>query len=367
MIGGFEPKTLAYPFIILAFVYVIDNKWYKAILIISIATYFHFLLGGWFLLVMLIYHLLTYKNFKNLLIIAVLYGILILPFLIYIINGTSHIPQEINGLKYDYLITYIGNSLHTAIFSSVHNFFQYRLLGVLVLMAVWLVSCIFFSKISNEKLKKLNNINIIIIGLIFIFVIISIFDKSGFFLKFLPFRTETIALLFFLIIASGYIYEKLNVSKIRFQIFAIALTFAIPLFLYNSARSLNLSIRYKNNTYNEFYKYVEENTHFDDVFAFTGYRPVYAYGLPSHFDLSFSRKTRRNIFVLFKFIPYSEKIYEWNDRLQEKVMFEQDYSNVWITKKKYKLDYIISMRPIIEEGFILVYNSEDVYLYKLEP
>lgn len=364
MIGGFESKTLAYPFILLSFYYVLINKWFKSVLFVAIATYFHLLLGGWFSLIILIYYLVRHRNLKKPIVYALVYVLLILPIFLYILKGTLKIPGEVNGISYDYLIAYFRNPGHAAIFSSLHAFFYIHLPGILLCIASFIVSYVFLSKIANEKLNELNKVVLISFGFIFLFIVVGSVDNTGFILKFLPYRIETVALLFFLMVVFGFIDESLIDKKMKDQLSYIALTFALPLLIYSALSNINITLTYENDSYDDFYEYVITNTEQQDVFAFIGFHNVLT--IESDLEISFSRNTRRDLFVLFKFVPYGEKIYEWHDRLNELIGIEKEISNIWSTKEKYKIDYLVSKQSLQEVGLEAVFSETGIYLYKLK-
>ena len=108
--------------------------------------------------------------------------------------------------------------------------------------------------------------------------------------------------------------------------------------------------------YHELVNFVKQNTELTDVFLNLG-----------DYELSFSRKTRRDEFVVYKFVPFGgSKIYEWYSRFMEKNKVWNDLSEIKNLKKKYKLDYFICDHAINEGDFLrLVFQNKSYCLYKI--
>ena len=85
------------------------------------------------------------------------------------------------------------------------------------------------------------------------------------------------------------------------------------------------------------------------------------------YELSFSRKTRREEFVLHKLDPGGgEKIYQWYIRIQERKRLWDDLSEIKTLQKKYKLDYFLCDHEVRGGNFLKpVFRNKSYFLYKI--
>ncbi len=81
---GIEAKSFAYIFIFWAIYMILKSNIYHAIVYTAVATYFHALVGGWFLVYLLFYLLLEKQSLKKVFKSGLLYVALTLPFIIFL-------------------------------------------------------------------------------------------------------------------------------------------------------------------------------------------------------------------------------------------------------------------------------------------
>jgi hypothetical protein len=83
-------------------------------------------------------------------------------------------------------------------------------------------------------------------------------------------------------------------------------------------------------------------------------------------DLDFTRRTDRDRFSVFKFVPTSNKlIYDWYRRVQEKDRVRSDISVIGELTKKYRIDFVVSRTPLDDLHLKLVYSNDYYFLYAL--
>ena len=83
--------------------------------------------------------------------------------------------------------------------------------------------------------------------------------------------------------------------------------------------------------------------------------------------ISFSRNTRREVFVIYKFDPGGgKKIYEWYHRILERDKLNQNEGYLDEMLTHYRLDYLLSDHPLDKQTHLnLVFYNKTFYLYKI--
>jgi hypothetical protein len=83
---------------------------------------------------------------------------------------------------------------------------------------------------------------------------------------------------------------------------------------------------------------------------------------PGHLD--FIRQTQRDSFSVYKFVPTTNRlIYEWYQRVLARDQVANDMSALPAIKGKYRIDYILSERPLSGATLRPVYQNEFFHLY----
>jgi hypothetical protein len=83
-------------------------------------------------------------------------------------------------------------------------------------------------------------------------------------------------------------------------------------------------------------------------------------------DLDFVRRTGRDRFSVFKFVPTSNKmIYDWYRRVQEKDRVRRDIGYIGELAKKYRIDFVVSETLLDNPRLRLIYSNDGYFLYSL--
>lgn len=362
MFISFEAKGISYVFILWGVYFLLKNQLNISILSLAIATWFHVLVGGWTFVIVFIYMLLQKSTLKQLFIRALIYTVLVSPLIWYLLQEILlNNPTVINEVSVDWIYTQFRNPHHTSPFTHLSSFAP----GILTMIA-WGIACFFFfNKLEHPVLKRVNLLNLIIIGLMLLFLGIAWFDENGAFTKFYPFRPNT--LLKFLLIFEAAMVVKLWLIKPNFlpYINTLLLVFTLS---YLSTPTYHLIKSHQPDSpkeilWNEFTTYIQQNTPKDAVFI--NFNSQINSGADA--PVSFSRKTRRESFVIFKFVPLnSEQTYEWYQRVLERNKLVGNLDYLFKLNKEYRIDYLITSWRIDREGLQLKYNNGSHFLYKIK-
>jgi hypothetical protein len=190
--------------------------------------------------------------------------------------------------------------------------------------------------------------------MVFISVVISLYDKTGFLLKFYLFRIAALGC--FLM----YLYVFLLLKRIPKMPALIKTGFFLIGFYMIVAAGMNTVKQIfhydPKPDFQELVNYVKQNTNPKEIILNLG-----------DYDLSFPRKTRRDEFVIFKFVPGGgPKIYEWYMRILARKNVADDLSQINNLKEKYKLNYLLCDHILDPQNCLkLLFRNKSYYFYKI--
>lgn len=364
--GGFEPKSLAYVMLFFSLYFLLKGKNIHAMIALAAATWFHFLVAGWFFLVVFIHWMIEKVSLKDLFRRSLWYAIPVLPVVIILLLSFKNVPSEQDGVKYNWIITHFGNAVHLSLFKSMEWFGKDYLQGILLMVAAGLVGLTIFKEREDNLFRQLNRINLIIMALIVLFIPVSYFDRDGFFMRFFPFRQAALALLFTLILGVVFLREEIIVVSeniVRLQ--RIAGWMVLAVVVYTAAVNGYKALRKESSKMEALEKYVIDHTQPGEVFLFYYPEELMSY-FPQKTEFSFSRKTRRDVFFSCKFIPYGGKnTYEWYQRYLAMKMMEKDITSLRDIARDYKVHYLVTDRVLDFPWLKKIFGEGDYLLYRI--
>jgi hypothetical protein len=351
--GDFEPKSLAYIAVFAGLNCLLSRKYILATVYAVISAYFHILVGGWFFLLVLLFTLFSVKSWILSVKQGILFSILIAPMAFYLARVIFQDGSVINGVNIDWVTVFFRNPHHLAPLYLREHLLRTSLqvLGTALLFALTLL---IFRKKKGYPFDELYLLNVIILTLLFAFLPVSLIDKNGALLKFYLFRLAGLGMLLMYI----YIYKFLSLQWKASP--TLRLIFVLAGFYLILAASFSTVDKFihpnENSDYKQVEAYVVTHTDLNDIFL-----PL------ADYDLSFSRNTRREVFVIYKFDPGGgRKIYEWYHRIRERDTLNQTMAYLDEMRAHYKLDYLLSDHPLPEQSHLrIVFYNKSLYLYKL--
>ena|GEM_PF-2404312 len=121
--GGSEGKVFAYIFVMLAVGLVIQGRLLPVVVMLAVATYFHFLVGGFWAGALFIYLYLNGHNRKRLVLGVLGFTVLVIPMVWLLIYENKILPTpDVSGLEFtiDQIYSDIRNPHHVAPFKEGH-------------------------------------------------------------------------------------------------------------------------------------------------------------------------------------------------------------------------------------------------------
>ncbi|MEM0911028.1 MAG: hypothetical protein AAGJ37_08640 [Pseudomonadota bacterium] len=310
IIRGFEGKVVAYAFVFFGMANALAGRWIVFVASMVIATYFHFLVGGFWTLVALIW-LVTIERTKAPAIRAFIsYSLAIAPLITLILVhriGTSSIVEGMDTFQiYSDRVAH-----HIAPFNSMNELKQW-MPGVVALFActLALVTIMPMAKIC-QQIKLLF---FTVLGLQIYLLIVFVASASDAFVKmfgvFYVFRPSSLTLLL-LITLVILIYKKSTSYRTPlWSTFSILLPISICIALESKVVEVKHYLQYKGEV-NELVDAVSSITDNDEIVLI---QPGRDGMMPE------SRLTRlipRPLLVNYKFVPTEpSKLFDWHQRIQ---------------------------------------------------
>lgn len=238
---GHEAKVAAYALVVAGLAMVLDGRQFAAALFFAAATYFHFLVGGfWFLAAALLALIEDHRGWRRLVRPALLFAALVAP-LLGLIVATRILAQPFVADSTlptpDVIYSIIRAPHHTAPFLSLESFASEWLPG-LMLAGGMLVACIAVRAGAREaRLAGLATWLALLLLYLFVALIPSFIDRhTGILGKFYLFRPSSFILLLWLALVFAWL-NRIVVSPAPL-LKSLALLFVLPPFLLNAANRI---------------------------------------------------------------------------------------------------------------------------------
>lgn len=329
--GGVEAKTFAYACIFISLGLMFKNKLRASIFFIVLATYLHFLVGGFWAILIIIYAGFSKNNLGNSFKVFLAYSLMIMPVVVLLAFDQFSGQVVIEGVNVGKI--YVDrNTHHIAPFHSLGSFYWGWLNGIILLACFsFLLLLIKFSNFRNH----LVDISLILTGYLFAALILAFLDKNTMFLsKFYIFRPSSLILL--LCIVSVCLFLQTLSSKKNLNFLSII---SFPFILYFIAVESKPVLA----------SFLGNNQHKSQTEII---KAVHDRALPSDIVLldtknfegnaiALHRKLQNPTLVSYKFVPTNPTdILEWHSRLSFKDLVLTDGCNIidW----KYPVRFVVT-------------------------
>ncbi|MCB1856801.1 MAG: hypothetical protein KDI63_00915 [Gammaproteobacteria bacterium] len=366
--GSFETKTIAYALVLYSFYLMLECRYRQSAIVAGLAVWFHVLVGGWYSVVLFIYLLLLRTPWRQLLGHGLWVAAICLPFLAYL--GQSYLrdnPGVIGGIPISWVYVYFRNAHHLAPFGPEGEISDSFLRGVIITGLIFLICWYLAATRKHDDQGRLALFFIAAFIQQALFLILAYFDTQGEILKYYPFRSSALSFFTSLLIAfvaANHLGEKVlppSQRHIRRVTAALGLIAVLGLGfnLYKNARD-SYTLLYpppQEADRQALYRWIGEHTPRDAKFLNMNDR--------KRDDLDFMRRTERDRFSVFKFVPTSNRrIYDWYLRAKEKQRVLDDPGYLAELRKHYRIDYLVSQQPITGAGVTQVYANNHYRLYR---
>jgi hypothetical protein len=375
--GSLESKVVSYVFIFFSLAFLFEDRCFLSVIFAGLAVYFHILVGGWYSIILFVYLLASRTSIKKILIYGLTFACLVSPIMIYLAKTyLADNPAVIGGLQISQIYT-LRVAHHVDIIRQLGRFGSSAQTGV-ILSFFCCILCLRILKTGNDPLLlKAALLNVILFFQQFLSLFIALFDKTGGFLKYYPYRTSSISFFLMFIILGIFLRENFFLKSQDIDIhpsvkspllgrsYVITLLMLLCIFsglgykIYeNTASSMELLFPSRETAARlSLYDWIKNNTPHDAVFMDLnrGMRD----------DLDFIRRTERDSFSVYKFLPTTNRlIYDWYMRHLEKQKVLDDITYISELRERYRIDYIVSKMPLHDKNLQAVYSNDFYFLYK---
>lgn len=318
---SFEPKTMAYACLFAGLLSWLKGSWRTSAWWLTLATYFHFLVGGWFMLTLGIVSFFQRKSRKTIRMI-IWYAIGIAPLLLYLYSVVANVPAEEDGIRGDWIYVYYRLPHHLGLFKTMPYFIHTHLTGVLWTLFWWIL---IWTKRQvwqgSRPWNLLQQIHTVMGLFIMLFIIVAWVDATyrdhagGLLLKSYPFRQDALFKFFTLLLFAFWAFRYLQERK---WLHYLALTPVLLLILTIAQTNNNIHRNQRFVNRPEYYaltNWISENTPERSV--------LIPYRIPENERITLGLLSSRDPWVEWKFVPAgTEKIYPWYQRQMQLDTFQ---------------------------------------------
>lgn len=285
----------------------------------------------------------------------------------------------------DWIYCYFKMPFLIGLFASIPYFISAHLEGVLLFIAFFLISALPLRVYRSELNKKVIALNTVIAAGLMLWLIIAFFDREGSFIKYFPFRINTLfTFLVFLqlvVLLKYFFFLPRHYPYFQFAVLTCFLFAPLPRNTYRLFIEARLILSPGSNpAYEEMVGFVKNNTERDAVLLLLSKKsllsdntefdirsPEFAF---FDMDLSIMRRTERERFVSYLFGPVSpnpEELYRWYVRMQEKAKVTEEPPYLCELRQKYRIDYLLADFEVKDIPCLhLAYQNPQYYLYRIQ-
>ena len=352
---NFETKSIAYIFIFLSLIELLQNNRKKAILWTVPAFYFHVLVGGWCFIAIIIFFFIREVPLKSIFLLGCLFILLTFPWLCYLLNDILVSQQKIiNSVNLDWVYTYFRNPHHTVTFHMGWPWFRkHRIEGMGMLLIAAILGSLLYPKTKNIIQKNawlFCFATYVILWIVFVF---SYFDVTGRFLKFYVYRIAGISFLLTLMAILSHLKVWLQAQTFHHTIYTTLLLCSLLYLPIKVNDNLNKESKRKSVGYSQVLQYLQSEGSPGQVVVC----------LFNSFKANLPRETRLEPIVSYKFVPSgTEKLYEWYKRLKEKEKVENNLDLLEEYCIKHQVSFIVSTKPL--KHLIPDFTKDEYYIFK---
>ena len=319
---SFEPKTMAYVCLFAGLLSWMKGAWRTTAWWMTMGTYFHFLVGGWFMLTLAILSLGQHRGQKAIRMIL-WYAFGISPLLLYIYSVIANVPPEENGLRANWIYVYYRLPHHLGLFKTMDYFRDTHLTGVLWTFIWWVI--IWWKRglwRASRPWHLLRQVHSLMGLMIMLFVGIAWVDAAflnhsgGLLLKSYPFRQDALFKFFTFFLVAYWGYKLLQEKN------WLHFVTPVPFLL------LILTIAQTNNNIGRNRRFLDRPEYFKMTNWISENTPVKStlipYHVPENERITLGLFTDRDPWVEWKFVPAgTDKIYTWYLRQMQLDTFQQ--------------------------------------------
>ncbi|MEM7721510.1 MAG: hypothetical protein AAF376_03980 [Pseudomonadota bacterium] len=349
ILGTTEPKTFAYLCVFAGLALAFGGRWWAALLLTGAGTYFHFLVGGFWGLTVVLLHLVQTGRWGRSAILLAFFAVLSLPMFLLLLGEQLAAAPDMTGIDLTLreINTVFRNPHHLAPFTDL-SVFRANWLSGLLIHVCFAVFFIWIARSGRYPVRGTALWLALLNSYILLAVILSFLDRAYILAPLYLFRPASLLLL--LTIVAGLQTLLLAVSqawrpKIALVATGLAVVIALPTAVPGLGRYIlkNTPIETRlTPEARDLIEWIQRETDADDAIAM---QPPLAQPSLAEGDLPYGvmeRLTGRGFIVNFKLMPSTpELIVRWYRLLEARTrLFEGDCTQITALEA----DWIVAMR-----------------------
>ncbi|GEM_PF-695912 len=372
LVGGewilktFEPKSVAYIFVFFALYYFLDKRQGLVAVHLALASYFHILVGGWLLGVLVLIFFLE-GFWKKSVQLGVFYALLMAPMIAYLLPGYFGQTVPETDFNLDWVYAYHRLPHHLGLWKTTEYFMKGHFWGVVQTVGLFAIGIV-WRKWLPENLRRLNAIMLLCFIINLLFVGVAAIDhfllenSGGLGLKFYPFRTNSIGMLLGMVILMGLLWQKMEIwsqgKRLRYLLLGSFTVLAVAQLVNNIERSKKHLAT--DPDFREMCAFISSHTDREDVFFIL--HPYWG-----HRDYnSFTRRAERENFYVPKFVSAERiKLVEWYERYQFYMQLRSKLDFLPEGHERYGITYMLTNDDREDPNIELAHEVGQYRLYKL--
>jgi hypothetical protein len=314
LFNGYEAKVAAYALVLAGLAMVLDGRQFAAALLFAAATYFHFLVGGfWFLAAALLVLIEDQRDWRRLVKPTLLFAALVAP-LLGLIVATRMLAEPFADYALpapDVIYSIIRAPHHTDPFLSLESFASEWLPGLMLAGGMLAVCMAILATALEAQLTGLATWLTLLLLYLFIALILSFLDRhTGMLGKFYLFRPSSLILLLWLALVFAWLNRTVVPQGAMLK--WLGLVFVLPPLLLNAVNRIGNDVGWRGDLAAEKRAVAEVLAREAASTAVVLIDPALDFGF-----LDFERSTGHPMLVSWKFDPTSDpEILEWYRRME---------------------------------------------------
>ncbi len=362
LFGGVEHKTFAYAAVVAALGLALNDRWLIATILVGIATYFHFLVGGFWVVALALLVFIRAGSFLRALYILLLYFLIISPLLAIIVFEQFVRQPEVSGVNPNELYA-MRNAHIVAPFSSYRQFWNNWTTGVFTTIMMALA----FVVLTKRTQASIPPVYILILLLYLLFALVASFiDKDTFILsKFFLFRPSSLILLLALatVLSVNFVDRETSSNTITLILRLVAVVL-ISVFVWTEVKS-KVDLYRKPRVLRDLpalTAVIEAESKPTEIVLI---EEVQKYGYPY---VGLPRQLPRPTFVSWKAMSHKpSEILKWNNRMEyKKSLFEKGCREPLIYPIRLLLVFDSTTLDIVKNCGQVVWQSKNRYLLRID-
>lgn len=362
LLDGVEGKTFAYACVLAAFGFFNKDRFGPAVLLLALATYCHFLVGGaWFVFTVALYAAYHRKmpSWRHI----GLYVLCVAPLVAIVIAGQGGSVARPEGIAYtaDYIYSVLRNPHHVAPFASRYLLWQWTTGVVLLGCFIAVLGSLYAFGGLSDRTRALTAL--VGLGLLYLVaaLIVTFLDRNtGMVGKFYVFRPASLLFLLCIVIIALFIREKAPINTDAAKL--VVAMIMVPMCLWVVAKAKIEQTYFQGPTRAKIATVaaaVQQVVPRDATILTDPALDMTLLALP--------RKLERATLVHWKFVPSNPReLYEWYKRLQfRSAVFERGCSG----RLDYPVTYILAQdmgeRSVLSSCGTRVRKIDDLVLWRV--